>query len=305
MPTTSPPIRIGIIGGSGVEMHLSRQMDAARTRTHEPETPFGPPSAPVTTGTYTGGDGEIDIAMLSRHGRGHVYHPGQVNSRANIFALKELGCTHLIATGATGSLCEAISPGELVLIDQFIDRTDGRPRTFFERAAVHVEFADPVCPVMRDWLKQAAKRIDWTRVHETGTYLCMEGPSFSTRAESHLYRQWGADVVGMTALPEARLAREAELAYTMIALPTDYDCWRDRDPGQSEPSLIAEIIGNLERASKAAIALMKAALDDLSVLRETPSPAHEALKLGIWTARDLIPPEEVERLRPLWGRHFQ
>ena len=306
-----PSIRIGLIGGSGVEMHLAGRMDADGLETRELETPFGRPSAPITTGTWraTGNQAGtastgVPIAMMSRHGPGHVHHPGRVNSRANLFALKQLGCTHIIATGATGSLREAIHPGELVLVDQFIDRTDGRPRTFFDDAAVHVEFADPVCPVMRRWLLAASERIEATRVHESGTYLCMEGPSFSTRAESHLYRQWGADLVGMTALPEARLAREAEMAYMMIALPTDYDCWRERTPGQSEASLLEEIIGNLEKASHAAIALIRTALEDVAALQETPSPAHDALKLAIWTAREQIAPEMVEQLRPLWGRHF-
>src|SRR5262249_7449393 len=160
-----------------------------------------------------------------------VLNPAAVPARANIFALKMLGCTHLVASGATGSLRERIRPGDLVICDQAIDKTDGRPRTFYEHAAVHVEFAEPFCPVMRDWLLSEARTLANIGVQDGGCYVCIEGPAFPTRAESLMHRRWGGDVVGMTMLPEARLAREAEMAYALIALPTDDDCWRPRPRG--------------------------------------------------------------------------
>lgn len=300
--------RIGLIGGSGLGRVLMERMQPEGIEHHDFETPFGRPSAPIITGRWAG----VDLAILSRHGEGHVFSPREVPYRANIFALKAIGCTHLVASGAVGSLREQIEPGDLVICDQLIDKTNGRATTFFERSAVHVEFADPFCPVMRKWLLHAASTLDDITVHDRGTYLCMEGPSFSTRAELRMHRQWGADLVGMTALPEARLAREAELAYALIALPTDYDCWRERvvppgagaGVGAGHDSLLQEILGNLDRAVGASIALIRHALADVSMLRNEPSPAHEALKLAIWTSRDRIDAEEQRRLAPLWGRHL-
>lgn len=292
---------IGIIGGSGLGDVIVGSMQPEGIAVREVETPFGMPSAPIVTGKVAG----VDVAILSRHGKGHVLNPGQVPYRANICALKALGCTHIVASGATGSLREGIRPGDLVLCDQLIDRTDGRARTFYERAAVHVEFAEPFCPVMRRWLTAAAATLDGTTVHPSGTYVCMEGPGFSTRAESAMHRQWGADLVGMTALPEARLAREAEIAYALVALPTDYDCWRPREPrAGGDASLLEEIIGNLARATSASTNLMRAALADVTMLRDEPSPAHDALRLAIWSDKASIDPAERERLAVLWGRHF-
>lgn len=293
-------LRIGLIGGSGLGEVLLEQMDPARVERHDFETPFGRPSEPIVTGEFAG----VPIAILSRHGKGHVFNPRSVPYRANIFALKALGCTHILASGATGSLREEIEPGDVVICDQLIDKTNGRDTTFYERAAVHVEFADPFCPVMRRWLLHAAATLDDLTVHDRGTYICMEGPAFSTRAESRMHRQWGADVVGMTAMPEARLAREAELAYALIALPTDYDCWREREQSLDQMSLLKEIIGNLGRAVNASVALIRHALSDIAPLREAPSPAHEALSLAIWSDKSVIDPREVKRLAPLWGRHF-
>jgi len=298
-------LRIGIIGGSGLGEVLTAEMNAADIEERRPDTPFGPASSPILVGRYH----ETPIALLQRHGPGHTLGPASVPYRANIFALKALGCTHIVASGATGSLREEIEPGDLVICDQVIDKTDGRAKTFYERAAVHVEFAEPFCPVMRDWLKEAAQSLDDITVHDRGTYVCMEGPSFSTIAESHMHRQWGADLVGMTALPEARLAREAEIAYVLVALPTDYDCWRPRDPasasGHDSISLLAEIMGNLNRAVAGSVALIRAALSDTSVLRSTPSPAHDALRLAIWSEKQRIDAAEIARLAPLWRRHFE
>ncbi len=192
------------------------------------------------------------------------------------------------------------------MLDQVIDKTYRRANTFYEHAAVHVEFSEPFCPVMRRWLLDAAKRAEGdTVVHDGGTYVCMEGPAFSTQAESHWHRSIGGDVIGMTAMPEAKLAREAELAYAMIAMPTDYDCWKPHDVTQNKLSLLHEIIGNLQRATTANLSLMKAALANTTILQATPSPAHDALSLGIWSDKKAIPPAEVQRLDALWGRHFQ
>lgn len=293
-------IRIGIIGGTGLGEALLGDMQAGATEAHTIETPFGPTSSPVLTGSF----GEARIALLQRHGAGHVLNPRAVPYRANIFALKTLGVTHLIASGATGSLRDDVHPGELVLCDQLIDKTEGRPRTFYEHAAVHVEFSEPCCPVMRRWLLHAAQLVDDVNIHTNGTYVCMEGPAFSTRAESELHRNWGADLIGMTALPEAKLAREAEIAYALVALPTDYDCWKPHDPTGDSVSLLKEIMGNLQHATEASVKLIRRALEDVSILREQASPAHDALALAIWSDKKFIDPGEVRRLGPLWGRHF-
>ncbi len=304
-------MQIAIIGGSGLEDRLSASGLLDSPETVEVPTPFGLPSAPIAVGRLSGTD--VQLSLLTRHGNGHTIPPHRVPCRANIFALKTLGVTHIIATGAVGSLREEIRPGGVLLVDQFIDRTTGAGtrsgnRTFFDNAAVHVEFADPCCPVMRAWLHAAASGANEQgfEAYPDGAYVCIDGPSFSTRAESEFHRTIGADVVGMTALPEARLAREAEIAYALIALPTDYDCWKQHKPkpGAAPDSLLMEIIGNLHKSADAAAQLIESALRDVSMLRDHPSPAHDALKLGIWTKKELIPAAEVERLRPIWGRHF-
>jgi 5'-methylthioadenosine phosphorylase len=182
----------------------------------------------------------------------------------------------VIASGATGSLREDVAPGELVIPDQVIDKTYLRANTFYENAAVHVEFAQPFCPVMRRWLLGAASRTAGLKVHDGGTYICMEGPAFSTIAESRMHRQWGGDLIGMTLCPEAKLAREAELAYAAIAMPTDYDCWRPHDPSQPKEALLAEIISNLKLATQRNLDLIQAALQDTRAPRpDTVSLARE------------------------------
>ncbi len=292
-----PPIQLAIIGGTGLGEKLGlEEGEALRVG-----TPFGEPSSPITRARWNG----HDLLLLQRHGEGHRVPPHQVPHHANVFALKSLGVTHLLASGATGSLREEIHPGDLVLIDQFLDRT-GRPAaTFFDAAAVHVEFSEPTCPIMHQWLLAAAARLgDAVSLHERGTYVCMGGPSFSTRAESRMHRQIGGDLIGMTALPEARLAREAEIAYALIAMPTDYDAWRPREEGVAVQSLLEEIIGNLHRATAANLRLMKEAISDLAILQGTPSPAHDALRLAIWSDKSQIPRAEVDRLAPVWGRWF-
>ncbi|MEO1236892.1 MAG: S-methyl-5'-thioadenosine phosphorylase [Planctomycetota bacterium] len=300
---TDTPLKIGVIGGSGLGDLFAGETASA---THDLDTPFGKPSSPVTVVDWSG----VEVCLLQRHGPGHTLNPTAVPYRANLFALKSLGVTHVLASGATGSLRDHLHPGHLVVVDQVIDKTLKRPNTFYEHAAVHVEFSEPFCPVMRRWLLDAAERdrsvegAD-TVVHDGGTYVCMEGPAFSTRAESEWHRQLGGDLIGMTAMPEARLAREAELAYALIAMPTDYDSWKPHDPKQDAMGLLEEIIGNLKKATAANLALMKAALCDLSILRDTPSPAHSALGLGIWSDKTKLDSAEVDRLRPLWGKYFQ
>lgn len=299
MNSQADSIMLGIIGGSGLGERLAEAFGASLHAT-ETDTPFGRPSGPILTGELLG----TRVAVLARHGPGHLLNPGAVPYRANIFALKALGVTHLIASGATGSLREGIHPGDIVLVDQFIDKTIGRDRTFFERAAVHVEFSEPVCPIMRGWLAAAAES-EGLHYHDGGTYVCMEGPAFSTRAESEMHRMWGGDLIGMTALPEARLAREAEMAYALIGLPTDYDCWRPVPDGVARESLLGEIIGNLQRASDASVRLIRAALRDTSPLLRERSAAHDALALAIWSNKSLIDAAEIRRLAPLWSRHFK
>jgi len=292
----SPSIQIGIIGGSG----LGEALGAEKGEQRVVDTPFGVTSSPLVLTRWQ----QVDVAILQRHGPGHVHNPAQVPYRANIYALKSLGVTHIVASGATGSLREQIHPGELVIPDQVIDRTFQRPSTFYDHATVHVEMAEPFCPVVRRWLLDAAKRVEIVKVHNEGTYVCMEGPSFSTKAESNMHRAWGGDLIGMTCMPEAKLAREAEIAYALVALPTDYDCWRPHEPGMDPQQLLAEILGNLEAASSASIALIKEALRDVSMLNGQASPAHDALKLAIWSDKSKIDSAEVDRLRVLWGRYF-
>jgi 5'-methylthioadenosine phosphorylase len=296
----APQIRIGIIGGSG----LGEALGAEQGDVRDIDTPFGKPSSPITLTQWQG----VDIAIIQRHGPGHIYGPSHVPYRANIFALKSLGVTHIVASGATGSLREQIQPGDLLIADQVIDKTHQRASTFYEHAAVHVEFAEPFCPVMRKWLLGAANgrgsSNSLANVHDGGTYVCMEGPAFSTKAESNMHRDWGGDVIGMTVMPEAKLAREAEIAYALIALPTDYDCWRPHDSSVEPQQLLAEIIGNLQKASAAGVELIRAALSDVSMLKAQPSPAHDALKLAIWSDKSKIDAAHIERLNVLWGRHF-
>ncbi|MFN4242835.1 MAG: MTAP family purine nucleoside phosphorylase [Tepidisphaerales bacterium] len=293
--------KLGVIGGTGVGALLSSLAPGEPVR-HEVVTPFGRPSAPVLESEVDG----LSVLVLPRHGEGHRNNPTQVPYRANVMALKMLGVTHLLATGAVGSLREEIRPRELVLVDSFIDRTHQRSGTFFDSAAVHVDFAEPTCPVLRQLALEAAGGLEGVKVHERGTYVCMEGPSFSTRAESLMHRLLGGDVIGMTALPEARLAREAEMGYLLIALATDWDCWKPHAAGTTPQSLLQEIISNVQSASASAMRLLEATVRLAASRAETlgTSPALTALDHALWTDRTAIPPHEVERLRPLWGRLF-
>jgi 5'-methylthioadenosine phosphorylase len=303
-------MKIGLIGGSGLAAAFAQQAEGQR---HEVDTPFGRPSDAIVETSISG----LPVLFLSRHGPGHVLNPSQVPYRANIFALKQLGCTHILASGAVGSLREELKPRQLVIPDQVIDKTTQRAGTFYERAAVHVEFAEPFCPVLRQILKDAGEELhnETLQIHHGGAYVCMEGPAFSSRAESLMHRLWGGDLIGMTAMPEAKLAKEAEIAYALVALVTDYDSWKSKPaPKSGEPApeatdpaiLLKEIIGNLEIASQNAIGLIRRGLE---LIAQNPDrlrdcPAASALKLAIWSDKSRIDPQEVDRLRPLWGKYF-
>lgn len=282
---------IGIIGGSGLGEVLGA---LGRGEAHDFETPFGKPSAPIVTTEVEG----VPVALLARHGEGHLLNPSRVPYRANIFALKKLGVTRILASAAVGSLREEIRPRDLVVPDQAVDRTFRRAGTFYEDLAVHVEFASPFCPHLRQALLGAG------RARDGGTCLCMEGPQFSTRAESELHRASGADLVGMTALPEAKLAREAEICYALVALVTDYDCWRPRRDEVSGLRLLEEIIGNVRVATESALTLVRAALPAVHGLRDTACACRSALALAIWSDKARIAPETSEKLGPLIGRYL-
>ena len=323
-------IKIGLIGGSGLGQVMKAQTEG---KLHEVDTPFGQPSDAIVETNWDG----LPVYFLSRHGPGHLINPTQVPFRANLFALKQLGVTHIIASGAVGSLREHLRPRDLCVPDQVIDKTTKRANTFYEKAAVHAEFAEPFCPVLRRMLLEAGKAVaaeqDPTRqepdpsghpthpfqVHDGGCYVCMEGPAFSTRAESLMHRLWGGDLIGMTAMPEAKLAKEAEMSYALVALVTDYDCWRQpgapAGPGQVQQAhppamdpavLLKEILANLKAATdngirliQRAVSLMAGRTDELAA-----APALQALKLAIWSDKSRIDPREVELLGPLWMKYF-
>jgi 5'-methylthioadenosine phosphorylase len=287
---------VGIIGGTGLGEALG---GLGQGEVRELETPFGRPSGPITL-TEVGG---VPVALLSRHGEGHLLNPTQVPYRANIYALKALGVTHVLASGAVGSLREEVAPRNLVIPDQVIDRTFRRPSTFFDELAVHVEFAAPFCGAVRNALVKAGAGFP-ARIHQGGTYVCMEGPQFSTRAESELHRSWGASLIGMTVMPEAKLAREAELCYALVALPTDYDCWKPHPTSLDQAKVIEEILGNVKIATQSALELIRRAIPHVAALGERTCPCQSALALGIWSDRAKIAAETREKLRPILGKYL-
>ncbi|MCA9544184.1 MAG: S-methyl-5'-thioadenosine phosphorylase [Myxococcales bacterium] len=290
----TPPV-VGIIGGSG--LYAIEGLTDVETVTVE--TPYGAPSDALVLGTLEG----IRCAFLPRHGRGHRFTPSEVNYRANLWALKSLGVRHIISVSAVGSLEEAVEPGHLVCVDQFIDRTRQRPNTFFGEGCVgHVQFGDPVEEGLRQELMAAARAVSGTTVHDGGAYVCIEGPTFSTRAESQMFRAWGARVVGMTNLPEARLAREAEMAYATLALSTDYDCWHAGHDEVSVESVLAVIQANVAAAKR----VIRETCRRLAALGDVTWPAHAALGGGtaIMTRTDLIPTEARRRLQPIVGKYL-
>ncbi len=266
---------IGIIGGSGL-YHIEGMRGVKEISVR---TPFGAPSGPVVLGELDG----VRVAFLSRHGAGHRYSPSEINYRANILALKSLGVRRVISVSAVGSMKESLKPGDVVLPDQFIDLTKRRASTFFEGGVVaHVAFGEPVCASLGGTLLAAAQAVGAT-VHRGGTYVCIEGPQFSTKAESLLYRQWGVSVIGMTNLPEAKLAREAELCYATVALVTDFDCWHETEEAVTVEAILAILRKNVELAKQ----LLKASVK--SAASVDVCGCHRALQDAIVTAPAAIP----------------
>ncbi len=285
---------VGIIGGTGLGDALAEHISDAEFC--DIETPFGKPSTSITVGRI----GLNKIAFLNRHGEGHKLSPSEVPFAANIFALKKLGVHTLIGSGAVGSLREEIGPGDLVIVDQFIDKTFKRQSSFFSGfGAVHCEMAEPVCGRLRKKLLDAAERID-IKTHSAGTYVCMEGPQFSTRAESVMHQGWGGDLIGMTAMPEAKLAREAQICYALIALPSDYDCWRPHEVQTDKQTLLKEIIANLQTATNNCLELIKAVLESDSELVCEDCPCRKSLDLAVWTDQSQISPTDKEKLKILF-----
>lgn len=289
-----PKVRAAVIGGSGFyQMEGLRDVQELRI-----DTPYGPPSDAIVTGVLeTPGAGGQSVAFLPRHGVGHRLLPSEVPSKANIYALKRLGVEFIIGVSAVGSLREDIEPLHMVVPDQLIDRTRGRPSSYFGDGLVaHVAFGEPFCPELRRLLAWAAKEAGAT-VHRAGTYVVMEGPAFSTRAESNLYRSWGADVIGMTALPEAKLAREAEICYAILACATDYDCWHDSHEEVSAEMIVANLLKNVEVSRQA----VRLALGGLPAQRGCPCAT--ALRDALVTPMALVPPDTRERLWPLIAKY--
>jgi 5'-methylthioadenosine phosphorylase len=281
---------IGIIGGSG----FYNLPGLSGVREIEVNTPFGPLLDPVVMGRV----GTRDVAFVARHGKGHRVNPTNVNARANIYALKSLGVTHLISISAVGSMREEIEPLHMVVPDQLIDRTVHRPRTFFDDGiVVHVAFDAPYCPQMRPVLAEEAMGAGAT-VHKGGTYICIEGPQFSTRAESLLYRSWGMSVIGMTAMPEARLAREAEVCYATLAMATDYDTWHPHHDSVTVETVVQTLSRNVDLAKR----VVAAVVEMLPNTREC-SCGH-ALQSAIMTQPDMVPEGVKRRLKPLLARYL-
>ncbi len=280
---------IGVIGGTGlaggIALNEAQEIEVASS--------FGQPSGPVRTGTLGG----QRFTFIARHGAGHAIPPGEVNYRANIDVLKRCGVTDVLALSAIGSLREEMAPGHYVAVDQFIDRTQGRANSFFEPGVVgHVSLADPVCPRLAGLAASAVRESGGT-VHEQGCYVAIEGPQFSTRAESRMYRDWGGDVIGMTAMPEARLAREAELPYALLGMVTDWDSWRDGEAGVEASQILAVIAANVALAH-ATVRAFAAALPD----QREASPIDRALDHAIITERAKWPPLTIARLGAVAGR---
>lgn len=282
---------IGVIGGSGLyEIEGLTEIEEVRL-----ETPFGEPSDVYITGVLEG----TKMVFLPRHGRGHRLLPSEVPYRANIYGMKKLGVQRIISVSAVGSMKEEIVPGHIVIPDQFFDRTQGkRASTFFGQGITgHVQFADPVCPELSRVLFEAGQRAGAT-VHQGGTYICIEGPNFSTRAESMIYRAWGVDIIGMTNIPEARLAREAEICYGTVALATDYDCWHDGHDDVTVAAVLAIIKQNVSVARD----IIKEAVSSLAAA--PGCECGESLKFAIMTDRSMIPEQTRKDLEPILGKYL-
>ncbi len=284
-------LKVGVIGGSGLY-----EMDGLeRVREEKVTTPWGAPSDNLIIGEYGG----IELVFLPRHGRGHRFNPSEVNYRANIFAMKQAGVEWIISVSAVGSLRADIAPGDIVVIDQFIDKTFKRENTFFEKGLVaHVAFGDPVCRTLRGFLLQGARDAG-ARVHDGGTYVCMEGPAFSTRAESNLHRSWGASVIGMTNMPEAKLAREAEISYATLAMSTDYDCWHS----EHDAVTVDQVIRVLNQNAALAKQVVRNVVPQI-VAWNRPAPESSALATAILTPAASVSAETRRALAPLIGKYM-
>lgn len=277
---------LGVIGGSGI-YDIPGLEDV---REHDLDTPFGKPSDRVVEGSLTHAGQATRLLFLPRHARGHRVSPTHINYRANVCAMKQLGATHLVSLSAVGSMREEIAPGDVVVVDQYIDLTKQRVSTFFDQGVVaHVSLADPVCPLLAEAAASAVEAAGG-RVHRGGTYVCMEGPQFSTRAESRLYRSWGVSVIGMTAMPEAKLAREAELPYATVAFATDYDCWHETEDDVSVAAVLKVLQQNADLGKRCVTALA-ANLPDPKL-----SPAHAALSYALITSPEHIDAAARQRL---------
>lgn len=282
---------IGVIGGSGV--YEIEGLD--NPRWEKVETPFGDPSDEILRGTLAG----VEMAFLPRHGRGHRIPPSELNYRANVDAMKRIGCTEILSLSACGSLKEEYPPGMFVLVDQFVDRTFARTKSFFGTGCVaHVGFGHPVCGRLGDALKESLDALDIPNARG-GTYLAMEGPQFSTLAESELYRSWGCDIIGMTNMPEAKLAREAEMCYATVAMVTDYDCWHPDHDHVTVDAIISVLMGNAEKARSLVVDVVPrlAGRDDLC-----SQGCHTALDNAIITHPDVRDPDVVASLDAVAGR---
>jgi 5'-methylthioadenosine phosphorylase len=281
---------VGVIGGSGLYQIEGLQ----HVKEIDVSTPFGKPSDKFIQGLL----GDTELLFLPRHGRGHRWLPTEINFRANIFGMKKLGVERIISVSAVGSLQEKIAPGHVVIPDQFIDRTTQRPSTFFGKGIVaHVSLADPFCKELSTELANAANAAG-AMIHQNGTYLCMEGPQFSTRAESHLYRNWGADIIGMTNLQEAKLAREAEICFATLALATDYDCWNESAGDVAIDHVLAVLQQNVDLAKKT----IRQAIKYLGEARSCGCAS--ALKTAIITEKSKIPKKVRRDLRPIIGKYL-
>ena len=290
-------VKIGVVGGSG--LYAMDEVEVLEER--RVETPFGDPSDAFVIGELAG----RRVAFLPRHGRGHRLTPSEIPFRANLWAFKSLGVERLLSVSAVGSLKLAYEPGHVVVPDQFFDRTRHRADTFFGDGLVgHVSLADPVCPHLAAVAATAAEAAGGT-VHRGGTYVCMEGPQFSTRAESNVYRSWGADVIGMTNLQEAKLAREAEICYATLAMITDYDCWHEEEEAVSVEGVLEVLRKNVALGQKAVRHAVAGLADGRGNGEDAACICGDALAFALITDRSAVPAETVEKLRPIVGRYFQ
>jgi len=283
---------LGIIGGSGTYsiegINIISELNI--------KTPFGKTSDPIKIGTF---DGKTNIAFIARHGKGHRLLPTEIPSKANIFALKQVGVKHLVAISAVGSLKKELKPTDVVLPDQIIDRTKHRDATFFGNGIVgHIPFGEPFCPALKQFVQNKLEELEVT-VHSNGTYVCMEGPAFSTKAESNLYRSWGASIIGMTAIPEAKLAREAEISYMTVAMVTDYDCWYEEE----EAVNVSMVEKNMATNGQTIAKLIKKIATDYEA--EKPgTPFENGSEFSIMTAKDTMNKKTMKQLAPLFGKYW-